>query len=251
MVEKDYEVSGYIYLIQCKQDIGTNIFKIGRTLHNISKCDKLKRLSSYGKNSILCFCLQVDPLYVIDIEASIIENFTKSFRISRGNEYFEGNTLSMLNICVSTINEFASRYQEHYATTRTNHAMNKFIMNHCDRKENVVEEKTTFDSFVKDFIEVCKCSKPTDFCINIDTVCKWLNVRKEKLMITLRRSYQEGFDFTVSKGINPNKKDPRNNNYKIVLLTPDCFKLLCMQSASKNSQQIRRYFLETETMLLK
>jgi predicted GIY-YIG superfamily endonuclease/phage anti-repressor protein len=94
-------------------------------------------------------------------------------------------------------------------------------------------------------------TKPVDICIDLEQIGKWIKVPKSKLLKTLRKSYQDGIDFTVEKATNPNKQNSFNNNYKKVLLTPDCFKLLCMQSASKNAHTIRRYFLETETLLLK
>jgi predicted GIY-YIG superfamily endonuclease len=94
-------------------------------------------------------------------------------------------------------------------------------------------------------------SKPTDLCINLDMVSKWLKSTKKKLLETLKRSYQQGIDFSIEKAINPDKKTPKSNNYTKVMLTPDCFKLLCMHSASKNAQAIRIYFLEIETLLLK
>jgi hypothetical protein len=48
-----------------------------------------------------------------------------------------------------------------------------------------------------------------------------------------------------------NKKDPRANNNKQYLITPDCFKRLAMLSRSKNAEMVRTYFIEIENMFLK
>jgi phage anti-repressor protein len=90
----------------------------------------------------------------------------------------------------------------------------------------------------------------TDFVIILDHVVKWLDTRKDRLVETLRRSYKEHIDFIVQKSDAP-KKDPRNNNQKLYLLTPDCFKRLAMVSKSKNADTVRSYFIEVEGLYIK
>ena len=92
---------------------------------------------------------------------------------------------------------------------------------------------------------------PVDMVINLDRVAKWLSVSKFNLIKILRASYKEGIDYEMKQAPNPNKKDPRNNNYKLVLITPDCFKRLCMQSRSKKAEEMRSYFIDIEYVLLK
>ena len=55
----------------------------------------------------------------------------------------------------------------------------------------------------------------------------------------------------MTKDKNPNQKDPRNNNYKHILITPDCFKRLCMLTRSKNGETVRSYFIEIENTFIK
>lgn len=92
---------------------------------------------------------------------------------------------------------------------------------------------------------------PTDLVINLDIVSKWLRVQKKNLLKTLYASYKQGIDYEVKKAPNPNKKHPRNNNYKLVLITPECFKRLSMQSRSKKAEEVRSYFIDVEYILLK
>jgi phage anti-repressor protein len=90
----------------------------------------------------------------------------------------------------------------------------------------------------------------TDIVIDVDNVAKWLKAHKFTLLSTLKRSYTEGVDYTITKAKNPNRKK-YGNNYKRVLITPACFKELSMRTASKNGDMMRRYFIEIEDAFLK
>jgi hypothetical protein len=81
--------------------------------------------------------------------------------------------------------------------------------------------------------------------IDIDAVAKWLQIAKFKLMETLRTSYKLGIDFTVTKMRNPRSTVSKYgaNSYKQVLLTPDCFKRMCMRSKGKMAEDVRTYFI--------
>jgi hypothetical protein len=92
---------------------------------------------------------------------------------------------------------------------------------------------------------------PTDIIINADYIAKWLNMPKKRIIDTLRLSYEKDVDYIIEKATNPNKTVPSANNYKKVLLTPECFKLLAMRSATKKADEIRSYFIEIESTLLK
>jgi len=83
--------------------------------------------------------------------------------------------------------------------------------------------------------------------LDIDIVSKWLNIRKDNLLATLKESYRKNIDYTVKKM--PSKD--KSNNYIRVLITPDCFKRLCMRSRSKKSEDVRTYFIQLESMLFK
>ncbi len=94
-------------------------------------------------------------------------------------------------------------------------------------------------SFIDDFYN--ENTMEDDFVIELDTIAKWLEASKKNLVKTLRRSYTEHIDYIQKKNDN---KD--NNNYKVYLLTPDCFKHICMMSRSKNSDKIRTYYIQVE-----
>ena len=93
-----------------------------------------------------------------------------------------------------------------------------------------------------------------DFAIDMESVAKWLGARKRVLMETLRSGYKAGIDYSVKRIPNPHipswSKYGRNT-YKQVLLTPDCFKRLCMRSKGSVSEHVRSYFIETEALVVR
>ena len=93
----------------------------------------------------------------------------------------------------------------------------------------------------------------TEQVINIDAIATWLKIAKSKLMETLRASYKAGIDYTVTKMRNPRSINSKYgaNAYKQVLLTPDCFKRLCMRSKGKMAEDVRTYFIEVESLVTK
>lgn len=91
----------------------------------------------------------------------------------------------------------------------------------------------------------------TDFVINMNVVAKWLDARKGKLIETLKRSYKKDIDYVTLKKNNPDKNNPHSNNHKDVLITPDCFKRLCMLTRSSKGETVRTYFIEIENTFIK
>ena len=89
----------------------------------------------------------------------------------------------------------------------------------------------------------------TDHVVDLDRVSKWLGVRKDNLMRTLKTSYKEDIEYIVRKS----KKQMRygGNNCKQVLLTPDCFKRLCMQTKCERGEQVRTYFIDLEALVVR
>ena len=74
-----------IYLLQEREFIGTNVFKIGRT-RNINQ-----RMRNYPKNSLLLYFATCSDC--VKVETKIKHMFIKKYtqRIDIGSEYFEGD----------------------------------------------------------------------------------------------------------------------------------------------------------------
>lgn len=65
---------------------------------------------------------------------------------------------------------------------------------------------------------------------------------------TLIRTYIKNIDYIINKNNNKNIGSGGHNKENI-LLTPDCFKRLCMLSKTKKAEEIRTYFLELEKLI--
>jgi phage anti-repressor protein len=118
-------------------------------------------------------------------------------------------------------------------------------------KDFLKVHSTIPNTFIDTFIDTCgEGYSQTTTSLNIDIVAKWLNVQKFNLMSTLRDSYRDGIDYVVIH--KPSKRGKQgSNNYKEVLLTPDCFKRLCMRSKSKKAEEVRTYYIQLESLLMK
>jgi phage anti-repressor protein len=106
-------------------------------------------------------------------------------------------------------------------------------------------------NFIEDFYVFYDENKSEyDFVINIETIAKWLNVKKFHLKELLKVNFIKDKDYIETKIIN--KKQGKGGHNKLnVMLTYDCFKMLCMISRSEKSKQIREYYIEIEKHLFK
>jgi phage anti-repressor protein/predicted GIY-YIG superfamily endonuclease len=109
------------------------------------------------------------------------------------------------------------------------------------------------NTFIDDMFELYNPdTAQTDLAVDIDAVAKWLGVRKENLMQTLRTSYTAGVDFTITKKPTAHPTSKYGSHaYKQVLVTPDCFKRICMRSRGKTAEDVRTYFIQIEALVMK
>lgn len=108
------------------------------------------------------------------------------------------------------------------------------------------------NAFVDDFFGQVDPSSPDDaHTVDLDFIAIWLAVRKGNLLKTLRASYMLGVDYVISKPPPSGAKGRGKNTRRIVMLTPDCFKTLCMQSRSPQADRVRAYFIAVEKTLFR
>jgi phage anti-repressor protein len=106
------------------------------------------------------------------------------------------------------------------------------------------------NEFIDDFYNIYNFNEynNNDFIIDLEIIIKWLDMRKYDLKKTLERTYMINIDYII----NINKKQINGSggyNKKNILLTPDCFKRLCMLSKTKKAEEVRTYFLELEKLI--
>ena len=86
--------------------------------------------------------------------------------------------------------------------------------------------------------------------MDVEKVAAWLSIRKGNLMQTLTESYKRGVDYQMTKKP-PKRSQQGGHNHVVVLLTPDCFKRVCMRSRSKKAEDVRSYFIHIEALVMK
>ena len=119
----------------------------------------------------------------------------------------------------------------------------KFVKKFTSVPEKFVEEMFRFYT---------PKTSQTDPVILLDDVARWLDAPKRPLYLTLSRTYVRGVDYVSEKASNPFRKPgQKSNNYLRVMLTPDCFKRMCMLSKTKNAELVRSYFIDAEVGFLR
>jgi hypothetical protein len=96
---RNYDNTGFVYLIQPGTCEGTHRFKVG-----FSAARHLKRVTKgYPKNSTI-FCINGGIANPRELETHILREFRTRFELSKcGNEYFEGNIGDMLDVFHETV----------------------------------------------------------------------------------------------------------------------------------------------------
>ena len=107
------------------------------------------------------------------------------------------------------------------------------------------------NQFLDDFFKLFNYESidNTEKIVNGNDVIKWLDIHKHNLKKTLKKSYIKDVDYTISKIIKLKGKGGQTN--EIIMLTIDCFKMLCQSTQSKKGKEVRRYFIDVEKLLNK
>ena len=110
--------------------------------------------------------------------------------------------------------------------------------------------------FINDFFGFQKkklYEKYKPFTIDLEDIAFWLNTRKSKLRETLNSNYSISLDYISVKNVLSSNGQQNTgsggHNKKLVLLTPDCFKMLCMRSKTKKADKVREYYIEIEKLI--
>ena len=82
--------------------------------------------------------------------------------------------------------------------------------------------------------------------ISVDMYVLLMKQDRKNVLQTLRSSYVLGIDYL--EHARPKSHSHGGHGGKDVLLTPDCFKRLCMRSKTANSEVVRTYFLRMESL---
>jgi phage anti-repressor protein len=117
-------------------------------------------------------------------------------------------------------------------------------------EEFILQRTTISKKFLRDFFNITG-EKYNDNVVSIkfDTIVKWLNVEKKNLKRLLVKNFKKDIDYTEEKVKVMNKN--RGSNYvSKILVTPDCFKDICMISMTEKAKEVRVYYKTVEKLLI-
>lgn len=99
------------------------------------------------------------------------------------------------------------------------------------------------NKFIDDFFGLYDVKTSNDdFVIDLEKLANWLKSQKKVLKTTLQTSYQLNVDYKV-KTLKPEGK---GRPIEEVMITPNCFKRLCMMSRTEKAEEVRSYFIALE-----
>jgi hypothetical protein len=102
------------------------------------------------------------------------------------------------------------------------------------------------ENFINDFFVIIKEYPNNKIIIDFEIVVKLLNVRKDSLKKILVDNFKEMFDYKIEK----RKKKQINSRgatiYEYILITPNCFKELCIFSNTSKAKIIRKNYIKLE-----
>lgn len=117
--------------------------------------------------------------------------------------------------------------------------MEKFV-----RKYTSVPKK-----FIDDFFYISNENyRNNDLVIKFELVYEWLETDKSDLKKVLVKNFSEKIDYTIEK-IKVKNRNRGSNYVDKIMITPDCFKHLCMISHTKKAKEVRIYYLELENIV--
>lgn len=114
---------------------------------------------------------------------------------------------------------------------------------------NLIEFLKTYskisNDFIDDFFSLYDINNKNIFIIDLVKLSKWLGSTKGKIKKTLINSYKLNTDYIVNKFKTNKVGAPKEE----ILLTIKCFKMLCMNSKTKKSNEVREYFYKLEELI--
>lgn len=99
------------------------------------------------------------------------------------------------------------------------------------------------NKFIDDFFGLFdENTDDDDFVIDIESISKWLNIVKWNIKKTLIESYRKNIDYKITE----QKSTTAGRPSEKILLTPDCFKRICMLTKSSKGEEVRSYYIQLE-----
>ena len=114
-----------------------------------------------------------------------------------------------------------------------------YVVDILDIPENDILKKRMLGSFIQ------VIDNGDNFPINLEDVIEWLDVYPHGLRNTLEKTYTYGIDYLYRDKTTVSQ---RGRPKRIIYLSNDCFKKLCLKTKSKYSDLVLDYFIAVEKM---
>jgi len=118
-------------------------------------------------------------------------------------------------------------------------------------EEFILKRTTISKKFLHDFFNITgEKYRDALISINFDTVVKWLDVEKKNLKRLLVGNFIKDIDYTEERILIKNKNGSGANYVAKIMITPDCFKDICMISMTAKAKEVRLYYKTIEKLLM-
>ena len=118
-------------------------------------------------------------------------------------------------------------------------------------EEFILQRSMISKKFLHDFFNIAG-EKYGDnvISINFNIIVKWLEVEKKNLKRILVANFKKDIDYTEEQIKVKNKNGKGANYVAKILVTPDCFKDICMLSQTAKAKEVRLYYRTIEKLLM-
>jgi len=118
-------------------------------------------------------------------------------------------------------------------------------------EEFILQRSTISKKFLNDFFNITgERYRDNVMSIAFDIVVEWLEVQKNHLKRLLVDNFKKDVDYTEEKVKVMNKNNRGANYVSKILITPDCFKDICMLSQTAKAKEVRIYYKTVEKLLM-
>ena len=115
----------------------------------------------------------------------------------------------------------------------------------------ILQRSMISKKFLHDFFNITgERYRDNVISIKFDIIVKWLEVQKHHLKRLLVNNFKKDIDYTEEKVKVMNKNNRGSNYVSKILVTPDCFKDICMISQTAKAKDVRFYYKTVEKLLM-
>jgi phage anti-repressor protein len=115
----------------------------------------------------------------------------------------------------------------------------------------ILKRSTISKKFLNDFFNITgERYRDNVVSIKFEIIVKWLEVEKKNLKRLLVDNFKKDVDYTEEKVKVMNKNNRGANFVSKILITPDCFKDICMLSQTAKAKEVRIYYKTVEKLLM-